>query len=77
MGLCYWYHTNIRVGANQGKLILSLSFPLQMIPALDSVHKLRSLRIFWTNTGMPLNEPAPVKEQWQTMKVQVIIMIKI
>lgn len=47
-----------------------------MIPALDSVHKLRSLKISWTNTGMPLNEPAPVKEHWQTMRVQVIIMVK-
>lgn len=47
-----------------------------MTRALDSVHKLRLLRIFWTNTGMPLNEPVPVKEHWQTTKVQVIIVIK-
>lgn len=46
-----------------------------MSPALGSVLKLRLLKIFWTSTGMPLNGPAPVKEQWQMMRVQVIITI--
>lgn len=53
-----------------------LLFLPQMIPARDSVHRLRSLRIFWTNTGMPSNAPAPVRERWQTTKVQVTILIK-